>query len=67
MATALPTPSEPPEEKPEVFGEKKDFWFKYDTLADAKDKVMLKRLGDNLDVLLIFVSASCLSGLGRAY
>ncbi|KAG8875643.1 hypothetical protein FRB98_007677, partial [Tulasnella sp. 332] len=45
-------------EKGDAFGEKRDFWVRYDTLADAKDKAMIGRLNQNLDVLLIFVSAS---------
>ncbi|KAG8991438.1 hypothetical protein FRB94_005335 [Tulasnella sp. JGI-2019a] len=43
-------------EKPDVFGERRDYWLKYDTLADSKDKAMTGRLNQNLDVLLIFVT-----------
>ncbi|KAG8996790.1 hypothetical protein FRB94_008017 [Tulasnella sp. JGI-2019a] len=47
----------PPKDKPEKIdepGEKKDYWFRYDNLADSKDKVMIERLNSDLDVLLIF-------------
>lgn len=46
------------EERADVFGEKGDFWARYDRLADKYDADMLQRLNDNLDVLLIFVSDS---------
>ncbi|KAG8853641.1 hypothetical protein FRB96_008058 [Tulasnella sp. 330] len=51
MATKLP--NDLPETS-EVFGDKGDFWFKYDSLADETDKVVLERLRENIDVLLIF-------------
>ncbi|KAG8985263.1 hypothetical protein FRB93_005913 [Tulasnella sp. JGI-2019a] len=41
----------------DTFGEKRKFWLKYDTLADPKDTVMIDRLNQNLDVLLIFVGS----------
>ncbi|KAG9007738.1 hypothetical protein FRB94_013973 [Tulasnella sp. JGI-2019a] len=50
---------------PDVFGEKRDFWLKYDTLADSKDKVMIGRLNQNLDVLLIF--AGLFSAINTAF
>ena len=34
------------------------FWARYDKLADRHDADMLKRLNENLDVLLIFVRFS---------
>ncbi|KAG9000207.1 hypothetical protein FRB94_005603 [Tulasnella sp. JGI-2019a] len=51
--------------KPEVFGEKGNFWGRYDRLADKHDKDMLKRLNDNLDVLLIF--AGLFSAINTAF
>ncbi|KAG8996793.1 hypothetical protein FRB94_008020 [Tulasnella sp. JGI-2019a] len=48
----------PPHDKLGVldrFKEKRDYWLKYDTLADSKDKAMIERLNGELDVLLIFV------------
>ncbi|KAG9024077.1 hypothetical protein FRB95_012125 [Tulasnella sp. JGI-2019a] len=39
-------------EKTDEFGEKKDYWFRYDSLADSKDKVMIDRLNSDLDVLI---------------
>ncbi|KAG9015987.1 hypothetical protein FRB95_006829 [Tulasnella sp. JGI-2019a] len=43
--------------QPAMLGEKRDFWLKYDKLADTKDTMMIDRLNQNLDVLLIFVRA----------
>lgn len=40
-----------------VILDKHNFWSKYDMVADKHDKVMLRRLDGDLDVLLIFVSA----------
>lgn len=41
-----------------AFGDLRDFWARYDRLADEFDQAMLDRLNRNLDVLLIFVCAS---------
>ncbi|KAG9037818.1 hypothetical protein FRB95_004105 [Tulasnella sp. JGI-2019a] len=41
-------------EEADEFGERSEYWLKYDILADSKDKVMIERLNQNLDVLLIF-------------
>ncbi|KAG8983607.1 hypothetical protein FRB94_013174 [Tulasnella sp. JGI-2019a] len=50
---------------PDAFGEKRDYWLKYDTLADTKDKVMIERLDSDLDVLLIF--AGLFSAVNTAF
>ncbi|KAG8986847.1 hypothetical protein FRB95_003182 [Tulasnella sp. JGI-2019a] len=59
----MPRQGEP--EKPVVFGRKGNFWLKYDTLADSKDKVMIDRLNQNLDILLIF--AGLFSAINTAF
>lgn len=43
-------------EKLETFGDRKEYWSAYDTLADKYDKRMLQQLNQNIDILLIFVS-----------
>ncbi|KAG8980724.1 hypothetical protein FRB93_009031 [Tulasnella sp. JGI-2019a] len=48
-----------------LFGTKRDFWFKYDKFADKFDKDMLARLNTNLDVLLIF--AGLFSAVNTAF
>ncbi|KAG8996792.1 hypothetical protein FRB94_008019 [Tulasnella sp. JGI-2019a] len=40
----------------DVSGEKSDYWFRYDNLAESKDQVIIERLNSGLDALLIFVS-----------
>lgn len=40
------------------FGDTLDFWARYDKLSDKYDSDMMGRLNGNLDILLIFVSAS---------
>ncbi|KAG8870776.1 hypothetical protein FRB98_001346 [Tulasnella sp. 332] len=52
-------------EKPIVFGERGEFWTRYDRIADAHDKDMLERLHSNLDVLLIF--AGLFSAVNTAF
>ncbi|KAG9023898.1 hypothetical protein FRB95_012326, partial [Tulasnella sp. JGI-2019a] len=58
-------PAKDKPEKPEEFGEKGDYWFRYDALADSKDKVMIERLNSDLDVLLIF--AGLFSAVNTAF
>ncbi|KAG9026598.1 hypothetical protein FRB95_008685 [Tulasnella sp. JGI-2019a] len=58
----------PPQAKPEKadeFGEKRDYWFRYDTLADSKDNFMIEWLNNDLDVLLIF--AGLFSAVNTAF
>ncbi|KAG9033991.1 hypothetical protein FRB95_013964 [Tulasnella sp. JGI-2019a] len=58
----------PPRDKlstPHEFGEKREYWLKYDTLADSKDKAMVERLNSDLDVLLIF--AGLFSAVNTAF
>ncbi|KAG8990750.1 hypothetical protein FRB94_013106 [Tulasnella sp. JGI-2019a] len=52
-------------ERPAVFGEKRDFWGKYDNLARKKDQVMIGPLDKNLDALLIF--AGLFSAINTAF
>ncbi|KAG9032629.1 hypothetical protein FRB95_001139 [Tulasnella sp. JGI-2019a] len=58
-------PAKDKPEKPEDFGEKGDYWSKYNALADSKDKVMIDRLNSDLDVLLIF--AGLFSAVNTAF
>ncbi|KAG8981573.1 hypothetical protein FRB93_008527 [Tulasnella sp. JGI-2019a] len=51
--------------QPTMLGEKRDFWLKYDKLADTKDTMMIDRLNQNLDVLLIF--AGLFSAINTAF
>ncbi|KAG8994420.1 hypothetical protein FRB94_009906 [Tulasnella sp. JGI-2019a] len=50
---------------PDIFGEKGNFWYLYDTRAGRFNKEMLERLNRNLDVLLIF--AGLFSAVNTAF